>query len=269
MQEWLEQFRSTITDWDPSAFPSLQRIGQAMDPIAWTLVGLFGAAIVIGIVFTLSTRRSFTRPDEVEATPDVTLARLKQDPERLAPMAIVSRLGSEATLELLEYGDQITSKEWRYRWGRVREELLSLLAQQNAFGPTYALARYYRSNDAHEPDTIRIRRTALIHKLGLLRLIEPGPDGVSAELRVRCHPAEVQGDLGFDGPVMWLLPDEPAPAPGGPVVEMEPIEFGTLHEADMRLNIRRSPSVGGGFLLHLAKRRGQWVVAAEEIEWVS
>lgn len=269
MEQWLDQARSVVEGWNSPTFPSLDRLSQAMDLVAWTLVVLFATAIVVGIFFSISTRRSFLSPDELEATPDVTLARLKQDPERLPPVAIVSRLGADATLELLEYGDQIQTKEWRYRWGRVREELLALLAQQNAFGPTHALARYYRSDDGQEPDTLRIRRTALIHKLGLPRTLEPGPDGTPAELRVRCHPAEVQGDLGFDGPVLWMLPDEPAPPPAGPLVEMEPVEFASLQEADLRLHIRRSPMVGGGFLLHMEKRRGRWVVVDEEIEWVS
>lgn len=269
MEQWLERFRAWVESWTAPTFPSIDRLAQAMDPIAWTLVALLIGAAVVGIFFSISTRRSFLRPDDLEATPDVTLARLKQDPERLPPVAIVSRLGADATLELLEYGDQIQTKEWRYRWGRVREELLTLLAQQNAFGPTHALSRYYRSEDGQEPDTIRIRRTALIHKLGLPRTLEPGSDGTPAELRVRCHPAEIQGDLGFDGPVLWLLPDEPAPAPSGPLVEMEPVEFASLQEADLRLHIRRSPMVGGGFLLHLKKRRGRWVVVNEDIEWVS
>ncbi len=269
MQEWLDQLRGLFGGGDAPTFPSLQRILQAMDPIAWTLVALFVGAIVVGIFFALSTRRSFMRPDDLETTPDVTLARLKQDPEKLPPVAIVSRLGADATLELLEYGDAISAKEWRYRWGRVREDLISLLAQQNAFGPTYALARYYRSADTQEPDTLRIRRTGLIHKLGQARHIEPDAEGGDAELRIRCHPAEVQGDLGFAGPVLWLLPDEPAPTPGGPLVEMEPIEFRTLSEAEMRLHIRRSPIVGGGFKLKLVKRRGQWIVVDEKIEWVS
>lgn len=269
MQGLLDQLRAIIDGWDFSPFPSSQRIFDAMDPVAWTLVILFACALVVGLFFSLSTRRSFLRADDLEATPDITLARLKQDPERLPPIAIVSRLGADATEELLEYGDQIQTKEWRYRWGRVREELIALLAQQNAFGPTYALARYYRSADAQEPDTVRIRRTVLIHKLGLTRHLEPDRDGTPAELRIRCHPAEVQGDLGFDGPVLWLLPDEPAPTPTGPLVEMEPIEFRTLQEAEMRVHIRRSPVVGGGFQIRLAKRRNQWVVVREEIEWVS
>ncbi|NJR12854.1 hypothetical protein HC776_03105 [bacterium] len=97
----------------------------------------------------------------MEATPDILLARLKQDPSRLSPIAIVSRLGAEATLELLEYGDQIRTNEWRYKWSSIREELIRLLSQQNAFGPTHALARYYRSADRQEPDTLRIRRTVI------------------------------------------------------------------------------------------------------------
>jgi hypothetical protein len=169
----------------------------------------------------------------------------------------------------LEYGDQIRTHEWRYRWSSVREELLRLLGGQNAFGPTHALARYYRANDKDEPDTLRIRRTALIHKLGLLRYVEPDADGRRAELRVRAHPAEVEGDLGFEGDVHWLLPDEPASPAQGPLVEMEPIEFRTLQDADLRLNIRRSPTIGGGFRLTLNRRYGYWVVVDEEIEWVS
>lgn len=250
-------------------FPSLLRIFQSMDPVAWTLVVLLLSALVVGVVFTVNTRRSFLRPEEIDANPDLLLARLKQDPARLPPLAIVSRLGAEATMELLEYGDQIRTKDWRYRWSPVREELLRILSQQNAFGPTYALARYYRSNESDEPDTIRIRRTVLIHKLGLLRHLEADAEGHEAELRIRCHPAEVQGDLGFEGSVLWLLPNEPAPSANGPLVEMDPIEFRTLQDAEVGFSIRRSPTVGGGFRLYLKKRRKLWIVDKEEIDWVS
>ena len=250
-------------------FPAPDRILQSMDPVAWLLVVLFVGAIFVGVFFSLTTRRSFLKPDEVEATPEMLLARLKQDPTRLPPVSIISRLGAEATLELLDYGDQIRTNEWRYRWSSVREELLRLLSQQNAFGPTYALARYYRATDKQEPETLRIRRTVLIHKLGTMRYVEPDAEGHRAELRVRAHPAEVEGDLGFEGETRWLLPDEPAPPAQGPLIEMEPIEFRTLQDADLRLNIRRSPTVGGGFRLTLNKRHGFWVVLDEEIEWVS
>lgn len=246
-----------------------QRILASMDPVAWLLVILLGSAVVVGVFFSLTTRRSFLRPDEIEATPQMLLARLKQDPTRLAPIAIISRLGADATLELLEYGDQIRTNEWRYKWSSVREELLGMLSQQNAFGPTYALARYYRSADKQEPDTLRIRRTVLIHKLGQQRYLEPDATGNPAELRIRAHPAEVQGELSFEGQAAWLLADEPAQPVHGPLVEMEMIDFRTLQDADVRINIRRSPTVGGGFRLTLQKRHGMWVVTDEQIEWVS
>ncbi len=269
MQELLEAVTQFGTGWGVEEWPSLERLLEVMDPVAWTLVGLLISAVIVGIFFSVSTRRSFLKADEVEITPDLLLARLKQNPTRLSPVAIVSRLGADATLELLEYGDQIRSNEWRYQWNGVREELLRLLSQQNAFGPVYALARYYRSADTQEPDTLRIRRTALIHKLGALRFLEPDENGTPAELRIRSHPAEVQGDLGFDGPILWLLPDEPAPPPAGPVLEMDPIDFRTLQEAEVHLHVRRNPMVSGGFRLSLQKRRNMWVVVNEELEWVS
>jgi len=251
------------------AWPSGGQIVASMDPVAWTLVLLLAGAVIAGVFFSLTTRRSFLSVDEIETTPQILLARLKQDPTRLAPIAIVSRLGAEATLELLEYGDQIRTNEWRYNWSSVREELIKLLSQQNAFGPTYALARYYHSADKQEPDTLRIRRTALIHKLGELRYLAPAASGAPAEVRIRAHPAEVQGDLGFEGETLWLLADEPAPPARGPLVEMEMIDFRSLQDADVRINIRRSPTVGGGFRLTLQKRYGLWVVVDEQIEWAS
>jgi hypothetical protein len=258
-QEWLDGLN----------LPSFERVVNSMDPVAWTLVALLTGGVLLGIFFSFGTRRAFLMPDDTEATPGVLLARLKQDPTRLSPVAILSRLGAEATLELLEYGDQIQTKEWRYQWNGVREELLRLLGQQNAFGPTHALARYYGSADPQEPDTIRIRRTVLVHKLGQRRYLEPSADGHSAHLRIRGHAAEVEGDLGFEGETLWLMPDEPAPPADGPLIEMEPIEFRTLNDAELRLHIRRTPMVGGGFKLDLKKRRKMWVVVDEQVEWVS
>lgn len=268
MQEPQNLFQQLLDALNLGQLPPPAQILESMDAVAWTLVALLTGAVVLGVFLSMSTRRSFLQPDDLEATPDVTLARLKQDPTQLPPLAIVSRLGAEATLELLEFGDQVQSREWRYKWIPVREELLRLMAQQNAFGPTYALARYYRSEDTHEPDTIRIRRTALIHKLGLMRYMEPDVTGNPAQLRVRVHPADVHGDLGFSGETLWLLPEEPAPRPMGPIIEMEPVEFRTLQDATINVNIRRSPSVGGGFRIRMLKRRKMWVVADEEIEWV-
>lgn len=269
MPNLFEAIERLLEDWGLKNFPTWERILESMDPIAWTLVVLLVGAILLGIYFSISTRRSFLKPDEIESTPEMLVARLKQDPSQLSPVAIISRLGAEATLDLLEYGDQIQTKEWRYKWNGVREELLRLLGQQNAFGPTWALARYYRSADPQEPDTIRIRRTVLVHKLGLRRYLDPNADGKPAQLRVRCHAAEVTGDLGFEGQTIWLMADEPAPPSDGPLIEMEPIEFRTLHDAELHMNIRRTPMVGGGFRLELKKRRKMWVVVNEEVEWVS
>jgi hypothetical protein len=75
--------------------------------------------------------------------------------------------------------------------------------------------------------------------------------------------------LGFEGETLWLMADEPAPATEGPLIEMEPIEFRTLNDAELRLHIRRTPMVGGGFKLDLKKRRKMWVVVDEQVEWVS
>ncbi|MEX1019902.1 MAG: hypothetical protein WDZ49_09605 [Litorilinea sp.] len=266
----MTELLDSLSEWlDLEQLPSADRLFAAMDPVAWTLAGLLVGAVILGIFFSLSTRRTFSLPESEEAGPGVLLAQLKQDPTTLSPVAILSRLGAEATLELLEYGDQIQSAEWRYGWNSVREELLRLMGRQDAFGPTYALARYGRSADAQEPDTIRIRRTVLIHKLGLRRRLDPNPDGTPAQLRIRCHSAEITGDLGFEGETFWLMPDEPAPTTEGPLIEMEPVEFRTVQDAQLHLHIRRTPTVGGGFRIELKKRRKMWVVVNEEIEWVS
>jgi len=269
MQALLDTLRDIFQGWSFEEFPSLSQFVQAMDPVAWTLALLLLLAVAVGLYLTFSTRHFFFQVDDVEISPEMLLARLKQDPGRLSPVAILSRIGAEATLELLDYGDQIQTKEWRYRWSAVREELLTLLSQQNAFGPIYALARYYRSEDRQEPDTLRIRRTALVHKLGALRHVESSNDGNPSQLRIRYHPAEIQGTLGFDGEMLWLMPDEPAPMPHGPVVEMGTIDFQTVNDAEVTLHIRRTPTVGGGFRLRLQKRRHMWVIVDEEIEWAS
>lgn len=269
MQALLDTLRELLQGWSMEEFPSFSQFVKAMDPVAWTLTLLLILAVGVGIYLTVSNRRFFFNIDDVETTPEILLARLKQDPGRLSPVAIISRIGAEATLELLDYGDQIQTKEWRYRWSAIREELLAQLSYQNAFGPIYALARYYRSEDRQEPDTLRIRRTVLVHKLGVLRHVESSDDGNPSQLRIRYHPAEIQGRLGFDGEVLWLMPDEPAPMPSGPVVEMSTIEFQTVNDAEVTLHIRRTPTVGGGFRLRLQKRRNMWIIVGEEIEWAS
>ena len=249
--------------------PTWQQIAASMDPIAWILVGLLGAAVIVGIVFNITTRYSFLQTDEEETTPEILLDRLKANPTYLPAATVVNRLGAEATLELLVYGDRVTAKRWRYNWSGPREELLALLSQQNAFAPIYALARYYHCDNLDEAATLRIRRTALIHKLGQRRHLEPNAEGVPARLRIMTDPREEQGDLGFDGPTSWIPEGEPLPHVDGPVVEMEAIDFPSLDDAKIRIRIRRTPTLGGGFLLTLKRRSKMWVVVNEEIEWVS
>lgn len=269
----MEQLRSIINSiietLDLSRVPSFASIIESMDPVAWLLTGLLSAATVVGVYFAVSTRRTYVDIYDAETPPDVLLEELKLEPTLLPPQDIVRKLGAEATLELLEFGDRADDPAWRFRWGTIRNDLLALLSQQNAFGPIYALARYYRSEDKGEPDTIRIRRTALIHKLGVTRFLQPNEAGIPSELRIRHHPSEVIGDLGFSGPTIWLIPDEPAPVPQGPLLEMDPIDFLTLEEVEITLNIRQTPMSGGGFRLKMHKRRDMWIIVDEQIEWAS
>lgn len=258
-----------IRHMNPGDWPSIAAVTESMDLVAWLLTALFTAAVGMGIFLTLNTRRTFLRVDDVETTPQMLLARLQRDPSTLPPTVIVSRLGAEATQALLEYGDSADDQAWRYKWHSIRNELLYLMGQQNALPPIYALACYYRSVDRAEPDSLRIRRTVLIHKLGIQRHLEPNPDGLPSELHIRCHPSEVVGDLEFDGPTLWLMPGEPAPPPQGPLLEMEPIEFHSLEHAEVTLNIRRTPMSGGGFRIQLEKRYNMWIVVDEEVEWAS
>ena len=193
MDQFIDALRQFLTE-PFSGFPSWAELAQSMDAVAWTLVALLIVAVLVAVFFSLNTRRVYLQPDEVETTAEMLLARLKQDPTRLPPNTIVARLGSDATLELLEYGDQIRANEWRFRWSSVREALLDLLSSQNAFGPTYALARYYQSADAQEPDTLRIRRTALDPQAGPAAL--PGA-GRGGHARRAAHPLAPGGGAGL------------------------------------------------------------------------
>jgi hypothetical protein len=51
------------------------------------------------------------------------------------------------------------------------------------------------------------------------------------------------------------------------MIEMSEVHFRTVDEAGVHLRIQRTPTVGGGFYLHLLKRRKMWIVADENIEW--
>ncbi len=256
-----------LQTWGLDGFPSLQRIVDSMDPVAWTLVFLLLGAVLMAVYFSLSTRYTFATLDSVETTPETLLFQLKQDPAHLTPQSILNRLGGEATLELLEFGDQQTTASWRFQWSAIREELLRLLGQQNAFGPIHVLARYYKCTETTEPDSLRIRRTVLVHKLGQRRYLEPAPDGTPAQLRLHRHPAEQIGELGFDGPTLWIDDDQEIRDADGPLVEMDVVNFATVEDATVRLRIQRTMTAGGGFVLRLEKRRKYWIVVSESIEW--
>jgi len=256
-----------VQSWGLDGLPSLQRIVDSMDPIAWTLIILLLGAILLAVYFSLSTRYSFASLNEVETTPETLLYQLKQNPALLTPQSILNRLGGEATLELLEFGDQMTTSSWRFQWSAIREKLLRLLSRQNAFGTIHVLGRYYQSTDTSEPDSLRIRRTVLIHKLGQRRYLEPAADGSPAQLRLHRHPAEQIGELGFDGPTIWLDAGQEIHPADSPLVEMDQVDFTTVEDATVRLRIQRTPVAGGGFVLRLQKRRNIWIVVEESIEW--
>ncbi len=267
MSDSATRFEELLRRFGIDALPTAQQIFDSMDPFAWTLVLLLAGAVILSVFFTLNTRYRFHAFQEAEASPEALLARLKRDPTYLTPTSIINRLGADTTLQLLEHGDQITATQWRFKWNSVREELLRLLSAQNAFGPIYALAHYYQCVDHEEPDSMRIRRTALIHKLGQRRRLEAGTDGILAQLRLVRHPAEQLGELGFDGPTIWLENAEETMATEGPVVQMDTVHFETVDRADVRLIIQRTPNVGGNFHLRLEKRHKMWVVVDEQIDW--
>lgn len=267
MSENANPFEELLRRLGFDALPTYQQILESMDPLSWTLILLLTGAVILGVFFTLNTRYRFHAFQEAEATPEVLLARLKQDPTYLTPPSIISRLGAETTLLLLEYGDQITAAQWRSMWNRVREELLGLLSAQHAFGPIFALAHYYQSTNTEEPDSMRIRRTALIHKLGQRRQLEPGADGMLAQLRLVRHPAEQLGELGFEGPTIWLENLEESMPVEGPIIQMDSVRFETVDRASVSLLIQRTPTVGGNFDIQMEKRNDMWVVVDERVNW--
>ena len=267
MSESANRFEELLRRLGLDALPTYQQIIESMDPLSWTLILLLTGAVILGVFFTLNTRYRFHAFQEAEATPESLLARLKQDPTYLTPPSIISRLGAETTLRLLEYGDQITAAQWRSMWSRVREELLGLLSAQHAFGPIFALAHYYQSTDTAEPDSMRIRRTALIHKLGQRRQLEPGADGMLSQLRLVRHPAEQLGELGFDGPTIWLENADDSMLVEGPIIQMDSVRFETVDRASVSLLIQRTPTVGGNFTMTMEKRNDMWVVVDERINW--
>ena len=151
-------------------------------------------------------------------------------------------------------------------WNRVREELLGLLSSQHAFGPIFALANYYMSTDTEEPDSMRIRRTALIHKLGQRRQLEPGADGMLAQLGLVRHlPSNWR--IGLCGPTILAGECRGLLAVEGPIIQMGTVRFDTVDRASVGITIQRTPTVGGNFTMQMEKRNDMWVVVNEQVNW--
>lgn len=247
--------------------PSLPAWREAMDPVAWIMVGAAWLAALAGLFLHLRTRRAASYQADLETMPASLLERLKANPAYLAPAAILQRIGADKALELLEYGDSVEASAWVSQWTPVREELLRLLSAQHAFAPVNAMIAYYRCADRSEPASLRIRRAALIHKLGQRRYVAPGPDNAPAQLLVFTDGDEPAGELGFPGRIHWLKPEHRPQTTDGPMVELDPINFYSLEKASLQVRIYRSLLVGAGFRLFFTRIGDDWIVTREELEW--
>ena len=264
LQELLDQLRSGF---DGEALPPPAALVQAMDPVAWTMLGFAVGALLLAVWMRLRIANAEGARHEAEAQPASLLARLKRRPASIPPAAILQRLGSERVEELLEYGDQVEDAFWLGQWTPVREELLRLMSAQHAFAPVQALVNYYRCADRSEAASLRIRRTALIHKLGQRRWLPPGDNQAPAQLLVFTDGDEQPGELGFAGRIHWLRPEHRPRLADGPMVELDPISFTSLSQATLKIRIYRSLLTGAGFRLHFTRVGDDWIVAREEREW--
>ncbi len=264
LRQFLDQLRdaSTWSDW-----PSMATLQAAMDPVAWILVLIALGSVLLGSVFSLRWRRTGGVSADAESHPTTLLERAKQNPACLTPVAMLQRMGAERTRELLEYGDAVEDAHWRSQWMPVREELLRLMSAQHAFASLHALTTYYCCTDRDEPTSVRIRRTALIHKLGQRRTLPRGPDQALAQLLVFTDGQEPIGELGFAGRIHWLKPEHKPQIGDGPMVELDPISFHSLQKATMKMRIYRSLLTGAGFRLHFSRFGEDWIVTREELEW--
>ena len=265
IQEVLTQIREAL---EGEEFPTLAVLMQAMDPVAWTMLGFAIGALLLAIWMRLRIARVPGFLSEAEAQPLSLLERLKRRPSYLPPAAILQRLGSELVEDLLEYGDQVEDSFWLGQWTPVREELLRLMSSQHAFAPVRALVNYYLCSDRSEAASLRIRRTALIHKLGQRRWLPPGENQVPAQLLVFTDGDEQPGELGFAGRIHWLRPEHRPRVTDGPMVELDPISFTSLSQASLKIRIYRSLLTGAGFRLHFTRVGDDWIVSREDREWV-
>ena len=264
----LRDFLARLLDreeWDSSL--SLEALEAAMDPLAWLMVGFVMGTIGLALLFRLRPPAASREAMGAEAMPGSLLERLRQNPAYLTPAAILQRLGSELVLELLEHWDQVEDDQMSSRWPPVREELLRLLSAQHAFGPIRALMAYYRCTDQSEPASLRIRRTALIHKLGQRRTLPSLENQPPAQLMVFTDGQEPVGELGFQGRIHWLRPEHRPQMSDGPMVELDPISFHSLEAATIKVRIYRSLLVGSGFRLHFTRIGQDWIITKEELEW--
>lgn len=136
-----------------------------------------------------------------------------------------------------------------------------------SFAPVQALVNYYRCADRSEAASLRIRRTALIHKLGQRRWLPPGDNQAPAQLLVFTDGDEQPGELGFAGRIHWLRPEHRPRLADGPMVELDPISFTSLNQATLKIRIYRSLLTGAGFRLHFTRVGDDWIISREEREW--
>ncbi len=264
LQEFLDQLLEP-GEWNE--FPSWVALQAAMDPVAWTMVLIVLGSVCLGGLYSLLQRRTGGMLTDADSRPEALLERVKRDPASLAPAAMLQRIGAEGIRELLEFGDAVDEPRWRSQWVPVREELLRLMSAQHAFAAFHALTTYYRCTDRTEPATVRIRRTALIHKLGQRRSLPSGPDQARAQLLVFTDGQEPVGELGFAGRIHWLKPEHRPQVTDGPMVELDPISFHSLQKATMKVRIYRSLLTGAGFRLHFSRFGEDWIITKEELEW--
>lgn len=264
IRQVLEQLRSGF---DSESLPPLTALTGAMDPVAWTMLGFAAGALLLAIWMRLRIAGVAGPRPEAEAQPASLLARLKRRPTSMPAAAILQRLGSELVEDLLEYGDQVEDAYWLGQWTPVREELLRLMSNQHAYAPVQALVNYYRCADRAEAASLRIRRTALIHKLGQRRWLPPGDDRTPAQLLVFTDGDEQPGELGFAGRIHWLRPEHRPRMADGPMVELDPISFTSLNQATLKIRIYRSLLTGAGFRLHFTRVGDDWIISREEREW--
>lgn len=267
MEELQLQIKQFL-DWEEwGGPPSLNAWTTAMDPVAWTMLFVAISVLILGVGMQILRYRSRGHVASAENMPTAMLERLKRNPAGLAPNSILQQIGAERTLELLVYGDSIPDLAWINKWVPVREELLRQMGAQQAFATVQALMSYFHCTDASEPASLRIRRTALIYKLGQRRYLPPGEDQTSAQLLVFTDGEEPVGELGFPGRIHWLRPEHRPQFQDGPMVELDPISFYGLDRASLQIRIYRSLLAGAGFRLSFTKVGTNWIVAKEELEW--